>query len=91
MKLQNAHIKMANKYLNHLKGHVVFPTGLLNAKREQAQKDEAESVQTAKDLEKQVKSLPSSSTFRRYPELSSSSCRDWKIKSKSPSIAGSVF
>lgn len=71
MKLQNAHIKMANKYLNHLKGHVVFPTGLLNAKREQAQKDEAESVQTAKDLEKQVKSLPSSSTFRRYPELSS--------------------
>jgi small-conductance mechanosensitive channel len=62
---------MANKYLDHLKGHVVFPAGLLNAKREQPQKDEAESAQTAKDLENQVKSLPSSSTFRRYPELSS--------------------
>ena len=71
MKLQKARIKMANKYLDHLKGYVVFPTGLLNAKREQAQKDEAESAQTAKDLENQVKSLPSSGTFRRYPELSS--------------------
>ena len=71
MKLQEARIKMANKYLGHLKGHVVFPTGLLNAKREQAQKDEGESAQTAQDLENQVKSLPSTGTFRRYPELSS--------------------
>ena len=71
MKLQEARIKMANKYLGHLKGHVVFPTGLLNAKREQAQKDEGESAQTAQDLENQVKALPSSGTFRRYPELSS--------------------
>ena len=71
MKLQEAHIKMANKYLGHLKGHVVFPTGLLNAKREQAQKDEGESAQTAQDLENQVKALPSTGTFRRYPELSS--------------------
>ena len=71
MKLQEARIKMANKYLGHLKGHVVFPTGLLNAKREQAQKDEGESAQTAQDLENQVKALPSTGTFRRYPELSS--------------------
>ena len=71
MKLQEALIKMANKYLGHLKGHVVFPAGLLNAKREQAQKDEGESAQTAQDLENQVKALPSTGTFRRYPELSS--------------------
>ena len=71
MKLQEARIKMANKYLGHLKGHVVFPTGLLNAKREQAHKDEGESAQTAQDIENQVKSLPSTGTFRRYPELSS--------------------
>ena len=71
IELQEARIKMANKYLAHLKGYVVFPTGLLNAKREQAQKDEGESAQTAQDLENQVKALPSTGTFRRYPELSS--------------------
>ena len=71
MKLQEARIKMANKYLGHIKGNVVFPTGLLNAKREQAHKDEGESAQTAQDLENQVKALPFTGTFRRYPELSS--------------------
>ncbi len=69
MKLQEARIKLANKYLGSLAGHVVFPNGLLNTKREQTKKDETESAETAQDLENQVKALSSTGTFRRYPEL----------------------
>lgn len=70
MKLQESRIKMANKYLDCLKGHVVFPNGLLNAKREQAEKEEAESAKTALELENQIKALPSTGALRRFPEIS---------------------
>ena len=71
MKLQEARIKIANKYLDCLKGHVVFPNGLLDAKREQTQKDEAESAKTALELENQIKALPSTGALRRFPEINS--------------------
>ena len=71
MKLQEARIKISNKYLDFLKGHVVFPNGLLEAKREQTQKDEADSTKTALELENQIKALPSTGALRRFPEINS--------------------
>lgn len=70
MKLQDVRIRLARKYLDCIKGHVVFPITLLDTKREQTRKEESDSAQSAQELENQIKALPSNSTFRRYPEIS---------------------